>query len=75
MSGGWTVRVTMKVDGGGTSVRQFHAACPDRVEAEQAVRKYDQVVTSDVLIEAVSELSEAELRERKLAPGQVAQWI
>jgi len=74
MSGGWIVRVTMKVDGGGTSERFFHAACPDQVEAEQAVRKYDQVVTSDVLVEAVGPLSEAVLRERKLAPGQVEQW-
>lgn len=74
MVGGWTVRVIMKTTGGGESQRLFHVAFADQASAEEAVRKHDQIVTSDVVVEAVAQLSEAELRERGMSPGDVKQW-
>lgn len=74
MAGGWTVRVIMTTTGGGTSERLFHAAVPDRAAAEQAVRRFDQIVTPDVVVEAVGPLSDAELRERGMRTGEVRQW-
>jgi hypothetical protein len=74
MSGGWQVRITTKIPGGGISERLFHAAYADRGEAEDAVRAYDDMATSDFLAEAISPLTERELLQRGLKTGQVSQW-
>jgi hypothetical protein len=75
MAGGWTVRVIMKTLGGGMSERLFHAAVPDRAAAEEAVRRFDQIVTSDVVVEAVGPLTDAELLERGMRLGEVRHWM
>lgn len=75
MSGGWKVRITMKIGGDGClSERLFHAAFANRVEAEDAVRAYDEIAPSDALVEALTPLTAAELLQRRLNPGQISQW-
>jgi hypothetical protein len=74
MSDGWAVEVKMKVIGGGESTQTYYARVPDRLGAEEAVKKRINA-TPDVIVTAIAPVSASSFEGMNVKPGNVAQWI
>jgi hypothetical protein len=74
MTDGWAVEVKMKVLGGGESTQIYNARVPDKLTAEEAVRKRVNA-TPDVIVTAKSPVSASVFEGMNVKPGDVSQWI
>jgi hypothetical protein len=74
ISGGWAVEVRRKILGGGESTQTYYARVPDRLGAEEAVRKWINA-TPDVIVAAITQVSASSFEGMKVKPGNVTQWI
>jgi hypothetical protein len=72
MSYGWAVEVKMKVLGGGESTQTYYARVPDRLAAEEAVRKRISA-TPDVIVTATAPISALVFEGMNVKPGDVSQ--
>jgi hypothetical protein len=73
MSDGWAVGVKMKVLGGGESTRTYYARVPDRLAAEEAVRKRIKAA-DDVIVTARTLVLASVFEAMNVKPGDVTQW-
>jgi len=73
MSDGWAVEVKMKVLGGGESKQTYYACVPDKLGAEDAVRK--RIIATDHVIVTARNLVLASVFEAmNVKLGDVSQW-
>jgi hypothetical protein len=62
------------VIGGGESTQTYYARVPDRLGAEEAVKKRINA-TPDVIVTAIAPVSASSFEGMNVKPGNVAQWI
>ena len=73
MSDGWAVEVKMKVLGGGESKQTYYACVPDKLGAEDAVRKRINA-TDHVIVTARNLVLASVFEAMNVKLGDVSQW-
>lgn len=74
MADGWAVEVTMATDGGGISKQLYRAHIPNKLMAEESVRRHISA-TPDVRVVAIKLLAHNTFVGANIAEGAVGQWI